>query len=417
MNTVLRHALGGGLSINERLLAIADNAFDWLFLRETLVKSGLTFYETIYEGDPMTVRYYPRPLDPTITLDGGETLEVQAERHAVPLVLVPPLGVTTEVFDLMPHRSLARYFAARGFDVYLIDWGKPERRHGQLGMKDYAQDMFATALAEIRRHSGVKTLSLMGWCMGGLLSLLYLGLTRDKDVRNLITIASPIDMRGGGIVARTATALNRPAQLIRKFTGWRLHNLDPSRLNSPGWLTTLSFKLTDPIGSVTTYWDLLTRLWDREFVENHSTTADYLNNMLLYPGGVIQDMVIKLAVDNQMAAGRIDVRGAIADLTAIKANFLVFAGENDKLVPASIARRSLELVKSKDKDFHVVPGGHMGVILGSKAVGAVWARSAEWLAERSAPPKTKATPKRSSTGAEKTLRDARRRRQAADLRL
>jgi len=411
MKSLFRHAVDGGLSINERLLAIADNAFDWLFLRESLVKSGLTPYETVYEGDLMKLRYYALPAESQIQLDDGETLEVQHRRHAVPLVLVPPLGVTTEVFDLMPHRSLVRYLAARGFHVYLIDWGKPEPRHAQLGIKDYADTMFATALSEVRRHAGVRTVSLMGWCMGGLLSLIYLGLTRDRNIRNLITIASPIDMRGGGIVARMATALNRPAQLIRKFTGWRLHNLDPARLNSPGWLTTLSFKLTDPIGSLTTYWDLLTRMSDRNYVENYSTTADYLNHMLMYPGGVIQDLVVKLAVDNQMAAGRIEIRGAIADLSTIKSNLLVFAGDRDTLVPASIAGRVLDLVASKDKDFRVVPGGHMGVILGSKAMKSVWEPSARWLASRS---QRAGTRQPDSSGAGQPMLKARQRRMAAD---
>ena len=414
MNALFRHALGGGLSINERLLSFADNAFDWLFLRESLVKSGLTSFETVFEGDPMSLRYYTLPVESHIELAGGQRLDVATKRHDVPIVLVPPLGVTTEVFDLMPHRSLVRYLVARGFHVYLIDWGKPEKRHAHLGMKDYARDMFDQALREVRRHAGVRTVSLMGWCMGGLLSLLHLGLTQDKDIRNLITIASPIDMRGGGIVARTATALNKPAQLIRKFTGWRLHHLDPARMNSPGWLTTLSFKMTDPVSSLTTYWDLLTRLWDREFVESYSTTADYLNNMLMYPGGVIQDMVVKLAVDNQMNSGRIEIRGAVADLTAIKANLLVFAGDKDKLVPASIARRSVELVASKDNAFHVVPGGHMGVILGSKAVDAVWETSVQWLIPRSTLRAAQRKSRPAGSGAERTLRETRRRRQADD---
>jgi polyhydroxyalkanoate synthase len=412
MNPLLKRVIDGGLFVNERLLAVADNAFDWLFLRESLVKSGLTPYETVYEGDPMSLRYYPPPAEAYIELADGEKVEVRHQRHAVPLVLVPPLGVTTEVFDLMPHRSLVRYMAARGFHVYLIDWGKPEKRHAQLAMKDYAQDMFGKALAEVRLHSGAEDVSLMGWCMGGLLSLLHLGLTQDKRIRNLITVASPIDMRGGGLVARASTALNTPARLIRKFSGWRLHNLNPSKLHSPGWLTTLCFKLTDPVGSVTTYWDLLTRLWDREFVESHSTTADYLNNMLAYPGGVIQDMVVTFAVDNQMAAGRVKIRGAVADLTTIKANFLAFAGATDILVPASIARRSVELVASKDKEFRITPGGHMGVILGSKAVKAVWEPSVQWLAERS---QIKIRRKGSkASAAEVAMRQVRRRRHAED---
>jgi polyhydroxyalkanoate synthase len=410
MLSLLKSALSAGLKLNQQALEVADNAFDWLFLRETLIKSGLTPHEVIYAGDPMSLRYYPPPEESHIELDGGQTLLVNRSRVPMPLLLVPPLGVTTETFDLMPHRSLVRYMTARGFHVYMIDWGKPEKRHAHLSLKDYAGEMFATAVSELRAHAGVKEVSLMGWCMGGLLSLMHMGLSQDPYIKNLVTVASPIDLRGGGLVAQASTVLNTPARLIRKFSRFRLHNLDGARLASPGWATTLAFKLTDPIGSITTYWDLLTRLGDRAFLESHSTTADYLNNMLMYPGGVIQDMVVTMAVDNQLATGRIEIRGQVADLASIRANFLAFAGETDILVPPDIAKRSMELVGSIDKAFHVAKGGHMGVILGSKALLGVWQPTADWLLARS----QIAGAAQAAEKAEQALKAVRRRRAVED---
>lgn len=384
MSSLIGGARGRSLRLNQRAAQTLGNGFDWLFRRKRLVKSGRTWFELIYDGDPMSVRYYGLPDEDHIELADGSRMEIQREQHPVPLVLVPPLGVTTETFDLMPQRSLVRYMAARGFRTYLIDWGRPTREHAGLGLYDYAGLMFGTALAKIRQHAGVQDVSLMGWCMGGLLCLLHQGLQQDRHIRNIVTVASPIDLRGGGIVAGAAQALNGPAQLIRKYTDFRLDMLDPARLHAPPWLTTLGFKLTDPVGSITTYWDLLTRLWDREFVESHSTTADYLNHMLLYPGGVIRDMTVKVAVDNELAAGRIEIGGRAARLDRIETPLLVFAGETDILVPPPIARRIIDVVASTDKEFHVAPGGHMGVILGSKAQRAVWVQSADWLARRSA---------------------------------
>ncbi len=407
MLSLLKRAVATGLKLNQQLVEVADNSFDWLFMRETLVKSGLTPHEVIYAGDPMSLRYYPPPDESHLTLDGGQTLLVTQQRAPVPLLLVPPLGVTTETFDLMPHRSLVRYMAARGFHVYMIDWGKPEKRHAHLSLKDYAGEMFATALSELRAHAGVKEVSLMGWCMGGLLCLMHMGFAQDRYIKNLVTVASPIDLRGGGLVAQTATVLNTPARLIRKYSRFRLHHLDAAKLASPGWATTLAFKLTDPMGSLTSYWDLLTRLRDRSLLESYTTTADYLNNMLLYPGGVIQDMVVSMAIDNQLATGRIEIRGQVADLSTIRANFLAFAGDSDILVPADIAQRSVELVGSTDKAFHVAPGGHMGVILGSKAVLGVWQPTADWLLSRS-------QSAAGGQGAEQALKAVRRRRAVED---
>ncbi len=382
MNLLAKRLLDQGLVFNQLAAQAAGNGFDWLFRRNNLVKSGHTWFELVYDGDPMAVRYYELPEDKEIPLNDGSIMPIERKQHMRPLILVPPLGVTTETFDLMPQRSLVRYMAACGFKTYLIDWGKPGKEHAHLGMRDYADDMMTKALEEVRRHSGVEEVSLMGWCMGGLISLLYMGINKDPQVRNLVTVASPIDIRGGGLATGVAQALNVPAQLIRRYTDFRLHLLDPSVLSAPPWLTTLTFKMTDPLSSVTTYWDLVTRLWDREFVESHSTTSDYLNNMLLYPGGVLQDMAVKVAVDNELASGEIEIGGKLAELGSIECSMLVFAGETDALVPAKIAKKIMDIVASQDRRFEVVPGGHMGVILGSKAQQTVWAESARWLQAR-----------------------------------
>lgn len=379
----MRLPLIGALKANDKLTAGLSNAFDWLFLRESLVKSGKTPYEVILEQEPMSLRFYPTPPKNNITVSDGSQMAVRPHCHKTPLILVPPLGVTTETFDLMPHRSLARYMSARGFYTYLVDWGEPQKEHAHLSLKDYADDMLGKAVQKVREHSGSEDVSMMGWCMGGLLILLHAGFTKDPNIKNIVTVASPIDLRGGGIVAKSATALDAPARLVRKYSNWRLHKLSPALLASPKWMTTLGFKLTDPIGSITTYWDLLTRLWDREFVENHSTTSDYLNNMLLYPGGVIQDMIVSAAVDNQFAKGKMKVRGSESDITSIEADIMVFAGDRDVLVPSPVARKLIDVVGSKDKTFTVSPGGHMGVVLGSGAMANVWQPASDWLAERS----------------------------------
>lgn len=383
-NRLTRLVRGGSLLANERAAQVAANGFDWLFRRRQLVKSGRTWFELVYDGDLMSVRYYGLPDEDEIELADGSRLPIERNRHPVPLVIVPPLGVTSDVFDLLPDRSLVRYMAARGFDVYLIDWGRPQREHAHLGLADYADHFFSTALARIRRHAGCEDVSLMGWCMGGLLCLLHQGMEQDPHIRNIVTVASPIDMRGAGLLGDVGKAINGPAQLLRRYTALRLDMLDPERLHAPPFMTTLAFKMTDPVRSVTTYWDLVTHLWDRQFVESYSTTSDYLNRMLLYPGGVIRDMTVKIAVDNKLAAGRIEVGDRVAELDRITCPMLVFAGETDKLVSPEIARKLIDVVASDDKEFRVAPGGHMGVILGGKAQKIVWAQSADWLATRSA---------------------------------
>jgi len=197
MNKLAKLALDQGLALNHRMSGVTANSLDWLFKRDTLIKSGRTWFELVHDGDLMSVRYYELPDEDEIGLVDGSTMPIRREQHPVPLVLVPPLGVTTETFDLMPQRSLVRYLVARGFKVYLLDWGKPKKEHAHLGMLDYCEDMMGTALDKVRRHSGSKELSLMGWCMGGLFCLFYQGIVKDRSIRNIVTIASPIDLETG----------------------------------------------------------------------------------------------------------------------------------------------------------------------------------------------------------------------------
>ena len=110
----------------------------------------------------------------------------------MPLVIVPPLAVNMLIYDLFPERSLVKYFLARGFDVYLIDWGQPNRGHTHYNLHTYVADFMPDFLAKVRKHSGQKELSLHGWSMGGIFTLSYTALTHDPDIRNLIIIGTPL---------------------------------------------------------------------------------------------------------------------------------------------------------------------------------------------------------------------------------
>jgi polyhydroxyalkanoate synthase len=380
---VLNQLRDQALAFNEKAVEIANNAFDRIFLPGTMVRSGQTAQQVIHTYGITSVLYYPPLEEHEIELADGTTMPVRADRYAVPLVMVPPLAARPSIFDLMPQRSLVRYFTAAGFRVYLIDWGEPGREQAHLGLSDYVTDLMPQALNRIRAHSGSGDLSLFAWCLGGLFCLMYAGLTHDPLVRNIVTVASPIDTRQGSIMGKLTAALTQPAEFVRRFTGFRLHNLAPEKLTIPGWANALAFKLTNPVGSITTYWDLILRLWDREFVESHTTTSALLNNMLAYPGRLIQDMLVKIAIDNDLSSGKIELDGRLAEFGKIEASLLAFAGETDTLVVPDAARKSMDLVASADKQFVVAPGGHMGVLAGSKAQNAVWRVAAEWLSTRS----------------------------------
>ena len=68
---------------------------------------------------------------------------------------------------------------------------------------------WARTLTEI---PGTGVVGVMGWCMGGLLCLMHQGLEQDPHIRNIITVASPIDMHGAGLLGGVGKAVNGPGE-------------------------------------------------------------------------------------------------------------------------------------------------------------------------------------------------------------
>lgn len=358
------------------------NGRDWLANDPDLYQAERTPYRVIHRLGLMAVRYYP-PLEES-TIPVGDAVEsVAAHEHAVPIVLVPPLAASTLIFDLLPQRSLVRYLRARGFAVYLIDWGEPGRNDAHLGVRDYALRLLPDALTAVRAHSGSPDVSLMAYCMGGLFALIYAGTGRDYGIRNIVTIASPIDMHDATLAARALRALNGPARLVRRHTSWRIHQIDPRLMHVPGWLNGVAFKLTNPIGSLTTYLSLLRGLGDREFVATHATFGRWMGDMLDYPGALVQDFLVTLWIDNALASGTVRLGEVESDLASIDCPLLAIAGESDQLVGVASVRRIMALVTSEDRHFELAPGGHAGVFAGSEAPAHTWRIAADWLAKRS----------------------------------
>lgn len=370
--------------VGERGLQWVSNAVETTLFAENFDISEQTPYEVVYRGGLMTLRYYP-PLDETEIAVGGETLPVATQQHAVPILLVPPLAADPLNFDLLPNRSLVRFLLAKGFKVYLVDFGSPKSRHADYGLADYATRMLPDAIAALRAHHGARALSLVGYCMGGLFALVYQGWAKDADVRNIVTIASPIDSRAVGTAGWLVQAMQVPTRLIRRLTPFRIDNIDAKRLMMPGWMAANIFKLTNPVGVVQGYADLLMNLWDREYLLENRTVARWFNDMHAYPGGIVKDFVVRVGLDNALAKGKIELgEGEESDFSAITCPYLAIAGKSDQIVTVDSARKVMDVVPAEDKQFAEAPGGHAGVFAGSKAPVTTWTIAADWLALRSA---------------------------------
>jgi putative long chain acyl-CoA synthase len=56
----------------------------------------------------------------------------QAEPDRIPIILVPPLMLTAEVYDVSQATSAVRILSEQGLDPWVVDFGSPEHEEGGL---------------------------------------------------------------------------------------------------------------------------------------------------------------------------------------------------------------------------------------------------------------------------------------------
>lgn len=347
-----------------------QNARDRLFRAQSLVQAGKTPFDIVHDDGLARLRHYP-PLDGVAT------------RHRVPLVIVAPLAINMLVYDLFQNRSFIRYLLSQGFSVYLIDWGTPTRQHANRNFHSYILKAMPNMLAQVRAHSGQQQLSLHGWSMAGIFTLLYAAYSQDPDIKNLIILGTPIDSYASGSIGRNYRVAGRLFRWAEQQTGWHPRTLPAGLLHSAGWSNALGFKLLDPIGTLKGHINMIKQLDDRQAVESHATLGAFLNHMVDYPGGVNRDMLLKIWLDNPLKRGEFHIGGKTVYLKHIHAALLAGAGRGDNLVTANAVRPLTRLVGSEDVTFTTISGGHVGMIGSQAAADEFWPMLADWLAKRS----------------------------------
>ncbi|WP_290536325.1 alpha/beta fold hydrolase [Alcanivorax sp.] len=359
-----------------------DNGRARLFQADALSQAEQTPYETLFDDGLVKLRYYPPLQENAIPLTDGTVMSVSRDTQRTPLVLVAPLAVNMLIYDLFPQRSLVRYLRARGFELYMVDWGRPGKHHNHLSLSSYFADYLPKLLVQVRQHSGKQQLSLHGWSFGGLFSLCYSALGQDPDIKNLVLVGAPTDYHRNGALGAQYRRVSRRAKWIRRNTGLRIHDVPAGLLRSPGWVNSLAFKLTNPVGSLQGYWNLVKNLHDRDFVSAHATNGAFLDDMVAYPGGVIQDIIRYLWTDNVVAHGQLPMEGTEGHLNQVTANVLNITGASDPIVTPECSQAMEPLIRSKDKTFITIEGGHMGILGSAAAQKQSWGKIADWLIER-----------------------------------
>ena len=293
--------------------------------------------------------------------------------YKTPVVLVPPLMTTTDIFDLVHEHSLANTLLEAGFNVYLIDFGKPDRNDSHLKIDDYILNYLYRSVHMTKKHTGSNQVTLLGYCLGGTFSIIYGSVSLDikNDVKNVINIAGPIDLK----YLQFFNLVFKPFKkewfaLADKFGG------------IPKELLTFIFKVQDPVAYIRRPLHLMDKAWDRDFLIKYQALSNFFDNFQNLPANTFKQ-AFEAICSNELVCGKLKLMDQTVNLSNFQASLLTFAGSRDTFIPPESVRAVQKYISSKDFQYVELPFGHISIMGSDKAKNTIWKTCVDWLSTRS----------------------------------
>jgi putative long chain acyl-CoA synthase len=292
------------------------------------------------------------------------------------LLLIPPLMLTAEIYDLAPDLSAVDFLLKRGIDPWVVDFGAPERlEHGMTRTLDDHVCAVVDAVRRVRDETG-RSVHLAGYSQGGMFAYQAGAFLGSEGLASIVTFGSPVDIHR--TLPRVSTDIT--ARLIR---GLRVVLEPPLRRieGLPGVLTSTAFKLLSPKKELEQMFDFVTKLHDRNALAKRETRRRFLNGegFVAWPGPALLKFIDEFIVHNRMMSGGFVVDGRTVTLADIRCPVLYFVGTRDEIArPAAV--RAINHVVQNSKVFEAaVPAGHFGLVVGSTSLRESWPTVVEWL--------------------------------------
>ena len=317
------------------------------------ISEGVTPREEVYAEDKLRLYRYQ-----------GSAKVVQ---NKVPTLIVYALVNRPYMTDIQENRSTIKGLLDAGQDIYLIDWGYPDRSDKYLTLDDYINGYIDRCVDVVRERHGVEKINILGICQGGVFSLCYSTLHQDK-VKNLVTMVTPVDCKTPGnmlshwvqqmdIDLLVDTMGNLPGEMLN----WTFLNLKPFQLMGQKYVSMV---------------DIIS---EEKNVKNFMRMEKWIFDSPDQAGEAFRQFIKDFYQENKLVEGGLKIGDQEVDLANLKLPILNIFAEQDHLVPPDAARAMKKLVGSKDYTELSFPGGHIGIYVSSKAQKTVTPAIAKWL--------------------------------------
>jgi len=290
-------------------------------------------------------------------------------RLGPPLLIIYSLFNRSYILDLRPGNSVIEHLVNAGFDVYMLDWGVPDERDAANQLEDYVDSYMPAAIERVCRLAGVDEVNLLGYCFGGVLSVLHAAHHLDSPLRSLTVLTTPADFQQVGptrdIMARS------DLEDVLGDDGM----VPPSAILQ-------GFRSLTPLSEITSRVDLFEKLWSDDYVTAYQAMTGWATEQVPLPGGVARQMK-QLAADNSLINDRMYLGGDRVRLSDIRVPFLHVLGLRDHIIPVPAAAPLIGLVGSQEKTELQLDAGHVGLMVGKTAARTTVPTVVEFLTKRS----------------------------------
>lgn len=340
----------GIFDLNKKLVKGAETLME---IEE--VDVGTAPKEVVFEEDKVKLYHYKREGKPTCS---------------VPVVIVYALVNREYMLDLQPDRSIVRNLLNHGIDLYIIEWGYPEKGDRYLTLDDYLNVYLDDCVDYIRETTGNDKVNLMGICQGGTFSTMYSSMHPEK-VKNLVTLVTPIDFDvKEGLLFLWSKGINidNVVDTFGVVSGDFMNN---------GFLMLRPFLL-----NISKYVDMLDVVEDKKKLLNFLRMEQWIFDSPDQAGETLRQFTKDLYQENKLVKGGMKIGDKEVDLKKVTMPLLNIFASADHIVPPQSTKALNDLVGSTDKELYEFRGGHIGVFVGSKSQKELAPAISEWLHKR-----------------------------------
>ena len=295
-----------------------------------------------------------------------------AKGQGMPTIVDAPFaGHTAMIADYHKGQSLIETLLTNGLErVFLTDW-----KSATEDMKDLEIDQYLAELNVCVDDLGGRV-NLVGLCQGGWMATMYAARFPHK-VAKLVLAGSPIDTdAGNGPVKRMAHTYPTSfyEELIAMGGGLML-----GKFMLQGW------KAMHPDEHyIREHVDLYEHIDDAAYLKKKEVFESWYENPIDLPGRWYLQAIVQLFKENRLVKGRFVGLGRCLNLKDVTCPVYLLAGESDDITTKEQVFNAEKYLgtPAHHVEKKLVPGGHIGLFMGSRTLKEAWPGIARWLGDR-----------------------------------